>query len=276
MRLWLTLFLSLPLVALLALLAGRSCAGPDRARLNGGGSTFVEPIMKRWSSAFRGLTGVTVDYQGTGSGNGIQQMTEKTIDFGCTDAPMTAEQTAKAEAIGGPVVHVPLVIGSVAVVYNLPGVSELKLTGPVLADIYLGNITVWNDAAIAELNPGVALPDLAIAPVYRAESSGTTNVFKEYLGKVSEEFRRRFPASTAPTWTPGVGSGEKGNGGVANRVKDNAGTVGYVELTYATQNQIPVALLRNRAGRFVAPTPGAVTAAAEAAMGEEPKAEPYT
>jgi phosphate transport system substrate-binding protein len=254
------------------------CGGCSRSpRVNAGGATFVDPIMQRWSGEYKRLRDVEIDYVKSGSGQGVQQMTARTIDFGCTDAPMKKGQLDEAKAKGGEVVHVPLVMGAVAVVYNLPEVqSPLKLTGPVIADIYLGKVAKWDDPAIAGLNPGVALPDRDITPVYRAEASGTSNIFTEYLSKTSPEFKARVGATTDPKWPEGRGTGQKGNDGVAGHVKNNPGTIGYVESLYAKRNGLPTALVRNRAGEFLAPETDAVTAAAAEAMREKPAEEPYS
>jgi phosphate transport system substrate-binding protein len=180
-------FLSLGL--LVPLVVG--CDGKKGERLSGGGSSFVDPILQKWSSEYNKATGVQIDYSKSGSSDGIKQMTEKNLDFGCSDAPMKKNQLDAAREKGGDVIHVPLVMGGVAAVYNVPNVADLKLTGPVIADIYLGKIKKWNDEPIATLNPGAQLPDLAIVPVYRAEGSGTSNIFTEYLSKVHPEFARR-------------------------------------------------------------------------------------
>src|SRR5262245_47946718 len=213
-------------MAIVAVLAGCvGCGGKGdggRERLSGGGATFVDPIMQKWSAEYHRGTGVEIDYSKSGSSDGIKQMTEMNLDFGCSDAPMKKDQVDAAREKGGDVIHVPLIMGGVAVIYNVPNVPDLKLSGPVIADIYLGKVKKWNDEPIAKLNPGVSLPDLAIVPVYRAEGSGTSNIFTEYLSKVHPEFAQRIGASTSPKW-PENGTGQKGADGVANHVKANTG-----------------------------------------------------
>lgn len=269
------LLLPVGLSVALAFVAG--CSGGSAApRISAGGATFVDPIMQKWSGEYKRLKNVEIDYIKSGSGQGVQQMTARTLDFGCTDAPMKKEQVEAARAQGGEVVHVPLTMGAVAVVYNLPeATAPLKLTGQVVADIYHRKVTKWNDPAIAALNPGVPLPDKDIVPVYRAEASGTTNIFSEYLAKSSAAFKAEVGAGTEPKWPKG-GTGQKGNDGIAGFVKNNAGTIGYVEVVYAKKNGLQTAVVRNRKGQFVAPTPEAVTAAAQEAMKEKPTAEPYS
>jgi len=261
------------LLAATALTAG--CDGKKAERLSGGGSSFVDPIMQKWSDEYKKATGVEIDYSKSGSSDGIKKMTEKELDFGATDAPMKKDQVAEAASKGGEVVHVPLVAGGVAVVYNLPGVADLKLSGPVIAQIYLGKITKWNDAQVARLNAGVTLPDSNIVPVYRAEGSGTSNIFTEYLSKVHPEFAQRIGASTSPKW-PEIGTGQKGSDGVANHVKANAGCIGYVEVSYAQKNQIPIAAVQNAKGAFTKPEAAAVTAAADWAVSRQQTTEPYS
>jgi phosphate transport system substrate-binding protein len=264
-------FLSLGL--LVPLVVG--CDGKKGERLSGGGSSFVDPILQKWSSEYNKATGVQIDYSKSGSSDGIKQMTEKNLDFGCSDAPMKKNQLDAAREKGGDVIHVPLVMGGVAAVYNVPNVADLKLTGPVIADIYLGKIKKWNDEPIATLNPGAQLPDLAIVPVYRAEGSGTSNIFTEYLSKVHPEFARRVGASASPKW-PEIGTGQKGSDGVANHVKANAGCIGYVEVSYAKKNDIPVAAVQNGKGQFTRPDAEAVTAAGEWALSQPQTKEPYS
>src|SRR4051812_44586092 len=182
----------------------------DAVRLKGGGSSFIDPIMGKWRQEYQAYHGTEIDYTKSGSADGIKNLIDRAHDFGCSDAPMKKDQLEKAKAAGGDVVHVPMIMGAVAVAYNVPNVPELKLSGPILADIYLGKLTTWNDPAITALNPGVALPDLKITPVYRSDGSGTTNIFTEYLNKVSPEFANNIPASTNPTW-PKIGLGQKGS-----------------------------------------------------------------
>jgi phosphate transport system substrate-binding protein len=265
-----------PLAMLSATGCGRKDGGAGASRLNGGGATFVDPIMQRWSSEYKTAKNVEVDYKKSGSGNGIQQMSGKVLDFGCTDAPMNKEETENAKGEGGEVVHVPVIMGAVAMIYNVPGVpNHLKLSGDVIAKIYLGEITMWNDPAIAGLNAGVNLPATGITPVYRAESSGTTSVFTEYLSKSSESFKAKIGISKNPKW-PKIGTGQNGNDGIAGHVKRNEGCIGYVELYYAKKSELSYASLKNRRGKDVLPDPENVAAAAAAALATPPTVEPYT
>jgi phosphate transport system substrate-binding protein len=262
-------------LAAVALMPG--CSGNRPPRITGGGATFVNPIMQRWSGEYRKAKNVEVDYVSKGSGYGIEQFTAKTIDFGCSDAPMKKDQVASAKAKGGDVIHIPLIMGAVAVVYNVPEFTsgDLKMPGDVLADIFRRSITKWNDGRIAAANPGVALPDKDIVVVARAESSGTTNIFTEYLSKASEAFRQDVGTSTKPKWPQGVTQQEQ-NDGVAGFVKNNPGAIGYVEVLFAKKNQLPTAKIRNRAGEWIGPEAAAVTAAAGEAMKSKPDKEPYS
>ncbi|HEX3147833.1 MAG TPA: phosphate ABC transporter substrate-binding protein PstS [Gemmataceae bacterium] len=269
-----TVFLSVGVASLLAF-GCNSKDGGGTVRLSGGGATFVDPIMQKWSAEYKTAKGVEIDYSKSGSSDGIKKMTEKELDFGCSDAPMKKEQIETAKGKGGDVVHVPVIAGGVAIIYNVPGVADLKLSGPVVAEIYLGWIKKWNDDAIAKLNAGVTLPDLAIVPVYRAEGSGTSNIFTEYLSKVHSEFKTKIGLSTSPKW-PEIGTGQKGSDGVANHVKGNAGCIGYAEVSYAKSNNIAVAAIQNAKGAFAKPDAESVTAAAEWALAQKQGAEPYS
>jgi len=265
--------LALALVALVIVGCGGS--GP---RINAGGATFVEPLMQKWSGEYDRAKHVQIDYVARGSGYGIEQMTKKTIDFGCTDAPMKKEQLEAARAAGGEVIHIPLVVGSVAVVYNVPELSEpLKLTGEILADIYRKDPSVakWNSPRIKELNPGADLPDKEIVVVARAESSGTSNIFSEYLSKSSASFVSEIGASTKPKWPKGVVAQEQ-NDGVAGFVKANSGAIGYVEVLFAHRNNLSTALLKNRAGNSVGPDAEGAVSAANEALKTKPTQEPYS
>lgn len=256
--------------------AGCGRGGSEAARLTAGGATFVNPIMQLWKDKYNTAANVQVDYKATGSGNGIQQMTGKVYDFGCTDAPMNKEETETAKTEGGEVIHVPVIMGAVAMVYNVPGVpNHLVLSGDVVAKIYLGEITAWNDPAIAALNPGVNLPATGLTPVYRAESSGTSSVFTEYLSKSSESFKAKVGISKNPKW-PKIGTGQQGNDGVAGHVKRNEGCIGYVEMYYAKTSELNYATLKNRRGKNVLPDPDNVAAAAAAALTTPATVEPYT
>jgi phosphate transport system substrate-binding protein len=253
---------------------GAGGGGDDSSpvRVSGGGSSFIDPIMQKWKKEY---PTAQIDYTKSGSTDGIQHMIDKSLDFGCSDAPMKKDQLEKARAAGGEVVHVPLIMGAVAIVYHVPEVPALRLNGTVLADIYLGKIIKWNADQVKALNPGVNLPDLPITPVYRAEGSGTTNIFTEYLNKVSPEFADKIPASTSPTW-PKIGLGQKGSDGIASHVKQNAGCIGYVEVSYAKMNNIQTAVVQNSKGTFVGPEAAAVTAAGEWAMTQKQTKAPYS
>ena len=240
---------------------GCNGGGGAKPRLNGAGSTFVYPMMTKWTAEYDNAKGVEVNYQSIGSGGGIQQMTEKTADFGCTDGPLSEAQLKLAQDKGGEVFHIPLVMGAVVPVYNLAEVQEaLTFTGPVLADIYLGKIKKWNDKALQDLNPGVKLPDKEIGVVYRSEGSGTTYVWVEYLAKVSPEWKTKVGVATSVKWP--VGEGAKGSEGVAGRVKENPGSFGYVELTYALANKIAYGKVRNKEGVAISADQKSIQAAA--------------
>ncbi|HLS47848.1 MAG TPA: phosphate ABC transporter substrate-binding protein PstS [Gemmatimonadales bacterium] len=241
---------------------GAGSSGSAPAGLTGAGATFPNPIYTKWFDAYHRQTGVQINYQSIGSGGGIRQFTEGTVDFGATDGPMTDEQIA---ASGKDVLHIPTVLGADVVTYNLPslGQTRLKLDGPLIADIFMGRITRWNDPRIAALNPGVALPDEAILVVHRSDGSGTTFIFTDYLSKVSPEWKTQVGSATSVSWPTGLGG--KGNEGVTQQVKQNRGTIGYVELIYAISNGLPYADVRNAAGNFVEPSLNSVTAAAASA-----------
>lgn len=231
----------------------------DNAQLTGAGATFPAPIYQAWFDDYnRGVAkGVQVNYQPVGSGGGIQQFTAGTVDFGASDAPMSDEEVAKAPDVQ----HIPTVLGGVVLTYNLEGMDKpLKLDGPTIAAIYMGEITRWDDAKIAALNAGVKLPAKGIEVVYRSDSSGTSFVFTDYLAKVSPEFKTKIGAGKAPAF-PG-GQGGQGNAGVTNVVKNTPNAIGYVELNYALTNQLAYADIENKAGKFVTPTVESVSAAA--------------
>jgi phosphate transport system substrate-binding protein len=222
--------------------------------LNGAGATFPAPLYTKWFGEYSKLTGININYQAVGSGAGINQITAGTVDFGASDGIMTDAQVAAAQAAGGPILHIPMTIGPVAITYNLPtlGNTQLKLTGDVLAKIYLKDITNWNSPAIAALNPGVALPDLRIAVVHRADSSGTTYIFTNYLSKINTEWANNIGNATAVNWIGDIGG--TGSAGVAGQVKQIPGAIGYVELTYVLQNNMVYALLQNSSGNYIAPS----------------------
>lgn len=240
--------------------------------LTGAGATFPQPIYNKWFSDYATSTGVKINYQSIGSGGGIRQLSEGTVDFGATDSPMKDDEIAKAK--GGPVMHFPTVLGAVVVTYNVPGVTQpLKLTGDAIADIFLGRITKWNDPRIATLNPGVNLPSADILAVYRSDGSGTTFIFSDYLATISPTWAKAPGRGKELKWPVGIGA--KGNEGVAGQIKQTPNSIGYVELTYAKQNRLGYASVRNADGQFVAPSVESVTAAAEAAMAKLPANTDY-
>jgi phosphate transport system substrate-binding protein len=242
------------------------------ADLTGAGATFPFPLYSRWVSEYAAATGVKINYQQIGSGGGIKQLQEETVDFGASDAPMSDSDIARAK--GGAVIHIPTVVGVVAIAYNLPQVSQpLKLSGPVVADIFLGKITKWNDSRIASLNSGVTLPNADVLVVHRSEGSGTTYIFSDYLSSVSAAWKSSPGKGKEVSWP--VGIGERGNDGVAGRIKQTPGSIGYVELAYVKQNRLTAALLQNASGQFVAPSADAATAAADAAIAMLPANTDY-
>jgi len=269
------------LTAILLVLAGCNRGGgpqPEKLRLNAGGSTFVYPLMSKWASVYEKEKGVQVNYQSIGSGGGIQKMTAKEFDFGCTDAPLNPEQTKKAQATGGEVVHVPLAMGAVAIIYNLEGLGEqLRLSGPVLADIYLRKVTKWNDPQIVALNPKLKekLPDKNIVVVHRSDGSGTTFIFADYLAKVSKEWDKKVGVSTSLNWEADT-IGAKGSEGIAGQVHLNPGAIGYVEMAYAIKDKIAFGAVQNEAGDFISPSPESVTAAAKNALSTIPESLCYS
>lgn len=258
--------------ALVVLLTSFACGGGsggpnDTVSLQGAGATFPNPLYQKWLSEYGKLhANVRIDYQSIGSGGGIKQLKEQTVDFGASDAPMKDEDLKSAP---GEILHIPTVLGAVIATYNLAGLNQpLRFSADVLADIYLGKITKWNDARISADNPGVTLPANDITVVYRSDGSGTSAVFTDYLSKVSPEWKEKVGTGTSPRWP--VGLGAKGNEGVTGQVKNTPNTIGYVELAYAVQNKLPVAHIKNAGGAFVEPTIESVTAAASASAGSTP------
>ncbi len=244
-----------------SLIAGLVFAGSAQAAdITGAGATFPYPIYAKWADAYKKATGVGMNYQSIGSGGGIKQITAKTVDFGASDAPMKGEDLEK-----NGLVQFPAIMGGVVPVYNLKTVKsgELRLSGALLADIYLGKVKNWNDPAIAKLNPGVALPAQAISTVNRSDGSGTTFLFTNYLSKVSPDWKSAVGEGTAVKWPAGVGG--KGNEGVANYVARIDGSIGYVEYAYAKQNKLSHAQMINRDGQAVAPSDDSFKAAAAGA-----------
>lgn len=243
------------LIAAGALLGAGSL--PAQTLINGAGSSFDYPAFTTWFQAYQSVdTSARFNYNPIGSGGGIRQLVSQTVDFGATDAPMSDEALAAAPA---KIIHIPIVAGAAAITYNLPGSPKLRFDGPTLAQIYLGTISNWNDPKIAALNPGANLPDLAIAVVHRADGSGTTYMFTDYLSKVSPEWASKVGKSTAVKWPTGLGG--KGSAGVSGQVKQLPGAIGYVELAYAQQNDLPVADLKSAAGDYVTPSPESVSKA---------------
>jgi phosphate transport system substrate-binding protein len=252
--------------------APNDAAAPPSAggkiRVTGAGATFPNPIYSKWVSEYGKLhPNVEINYQPIGSGGGIRQMSSQTVFFGASDAPMTDEQLAQAP---GKILHFPTVLGAVVPVYNVAGEpASLKFTGPILAEIFLGKITKWNDSGIAKINPGVKLPSADITVVHRSDGSGTSFIFTDYLGKVSPEWKQKVGVNASVNWPVGVGG--KGNEGVAGLVKQSPNSIGYVELVYALQNKIAYGSVQNQAGESVAATTDSVTAAAAAAAANMPK-----
>jgi len=238
-----------------------TCASAQTA-LNGAGATFPYPMYSKWFSEYnKKHPGVQINYQSIGSGGGIRQVIAGTVDFGATDGPMTDEQLGKAKT---KILHIPSVLGAVVPAYNIPGVNaELKFTGEVLANIFLGKISTWNDPAIAKLNPGVNLPSQPIVVVHRSDGSGTTFIFTDYLSKVSPEWKSAVGKGTSVSWKTGMGG--KGNEGVAGYIRNIKGSIGYVELIYALQNKIAYGSVQNAAGNFVKASLESTTAAAASA-----------
>jgi len=231
--------------------------------INGAGATFPAPLYTKWFDVYYKDTGIEINYQPIGSGGGINQITERTVDFGASDGIMTDVQQTKAEEANGSILHIPMTSGAVAVIYNISGISsgKLNLTGDVLADIYLKKITKWNDYRIADINPDITLPDTDIAVVHRSDGSGTTYIFTNYLSKISTDWAIDVGNATSVDW-PGDIGGEK-NAGVAGQVQQLPNSIGYVELAYALQNNIAFANLENEAGNFISPSLETTTRAAE-------------
>jgi phosphate transport system substrate-binding protein len=243
---------------LLALAAGSAALAADKLLITGAGATFPFPIYSKWFSDYNKMhPNVQINYQSIGSGGGIKQITEKTVEFGASDAPMTDEEMAKAQGIQ----HIPTVLGAVVIVYNLPGVHEpLKFAPETIASIFLGKTTKWNDPVIARDNPGLKLPETPISVMHRSDGSGTTSVWTDYLSKVSPEWKAGPGTGKSVDWP--VGLGGKGNEGVTGLVKQNEGGIGYVELAYANQNKLTPAIIKNRDGNWVKATLETVSEAA--------------
>ena len=238
----------LAVLVLAVAIPGRAAPADAQMLMNGAGATFPYPIYSKWFSEYNKLhPEVQINYQSIGSGGGIRQLTNQTVFFGASDGPMTNEQLAAAP---GKVLHFPSVLGGVVPVYNIPGVgAELRFSGTTLADIYLGKITKWNDAAVAAINPGVPLPDAAISVVHRADGSGTSFIFTNYLSKVNAEWKAKVGEGTAVNWPTGAGG--KGNEGVAAFVGRLPNSIGYLEYAYVKQNKMTYTQLKNKDGKFV-------------------------
>lgn len=256
-------FLAVALLVGLAATAGAQ-------NLTGAGATFPNPIYSRWFSEYAAAhPSVHINYQSVGSGAGIRQVTQGTVDFGASDGPMNDQQIADAKAKGVNLLHIPTVLGAVVPVYNIPGIDkDLNFSPDVIADIYLGHITRWSDARIAKDNPGVSFPDHQILPVYRSDGSGTTYIFTDFLSKVSVDFQSKIGKGTSVSWP--VGYGAKGNEGVAGLVHQSPFSFGYVELIYAVQNKMDYGQVKNASGKFVKASTDGVTAAAAAASKNMP------
>lgn len=253
-------------IAISALLAV-SAAGFGETLINGAGATFPNPIYQKWFSEYNKLhPDVKINYQSLGSGAGIKQVTEGTVDFGATDGPMTDAQLKEFESKrGGMALHFPTVLGAVVLTYNVPGVqTELKLTPELVSNIFLGRVTKWNDPELAKVNPGVKLPANDIVVVHRSDGSGTTYCFTDYLSKISNEWKTKVGTGASPNWPTGLGG--KGNDGVTGQIKNMPNSIGYVELVYAEQNKLPYATLKNSSGAFIKPSMASVTAAAAGAV----------
>jgi phosphate transport system substrate-binding protein len=261
--------LTLGLAATAMTAAGVNAQSVD---LTGAGATFPYPIYSKWFAEYATKTGVKINYQSIGSGGGIKQLSEQTVDFGASDAPMSDTELGKAK--GGAVLHFPTVLGAVVVTYNIPGVNRtLNLTGDVVADLFLGKITKWNDARIRATNPGVALPNIDVLVVHRSDGSGTSYIFTDYLTSASPAWAAGPGKGKEVKWP--VGLGGKGNEGVTGQIKQTPGTVGYVEVAYALQNKLQFAAIRNADGKFVSPTLQAITDAAAGAAKKLGKGTDY-
>ena len=239
----------------------------DDNTILGAGSTFVNPLFSKQFSEYNKKTGVQVNYQSIGSGGGILQLTNKTVDFGDSDAPLNDEQTTK---LGAPVIHIPMCSGAVVITYNLPGLNaNLNFTPDVIADIFLGKITSWNDTRITSINKGVNIPSIPILIVHRSDGSGTTNIFTNYLSKVSPDWKAKVGSGGSVNWPTGLGG--KGSEGVAGLVKQTPGGICYVELAYAIQNKMPNGIIKNKAGNFITPNIASTSAAGKISLPQDAK-----
>lgn len=240
-------------------------------QLNGAGATFPYVLYSKWFDVYKKKTGIQFNYQSIGSGGGIKQITDGTVDFGASDGPMTDEQLALArQKRGTDILHIPTTLGAVVIAYNLSLPKPLQLTPDVLADIFLGVIKRWDDRRIAAINPGISLPSKPIVVVHRSDGSGTTAIFTDYLCKISNYWKQRYGQGTSVSWPKGT-LGAKSNEGVAGQIKQTSGSIGYVELAYAEQNNLPYAAIKNYAGEFILPSLSEVTRAAESMLGTIPE-----
>ena len=257
-------------ITLLVSLAAISVAGvkaQDDKTVLGAGSTFVYPLFSKMFSEYNKKTGIQVNYQSIGSGGGILQLTNKTVDFGASDGPLNDEQTTK---LGVPALHIPMASGAVVITYNLPGgTNNITLTPDIIADIFLGRITKWDDKRITSINKGAIIPAFPIVVAHRSDGSGTTNIFTNYLSKVSADWKAKVGSGGAVNWPTGLGG--KGNEGVAGMVKQTPGAVGYVELIYALQNKMEYAKVKNKSGKVILPSLESVSAASKITLPDDAK-----
>ena len=252
--------------------ASSTASSSGSVDLTGAGATFPYPIYSKWFADYARQTGVRINYQSIGSGGGIRQLSEQTVDFGASDSPMSDDEMSKAK--GGPILHIPTVLGAVVITYNVPGLSSpLKLTSTAISDIFSGKITKWSDTRITSLNAGVTLPGTDILVVHRSDGSGTTYIFTDYLSKAIAAWNSGVGKGKEVKWP--VGLGAKGNEGVAGQVKQTPGAIGYVELAYAKQNNLPTASIQNKSGHWVLPSVDGVTAAAAGAAATLPANTDY-
>ncbi len=247
-----------------------SGSSDGNVKLLGSGATFPKPIYEKWVNEYqRTNPTILIDYQAKGSGGGQKDILAQIVDFGASDDPMSDEDIQNAP---GKLMHIPTVLGAVVITYNLDGLDKpLNLTSEIIAGVYMGEIKKWNDPKIKAENPEANLPDVEIVPVYRADSSGTTAVFTDYLSKTNQKFKESVTSSKQPNWIKGVGMGAKGNDGVLGQVKQTPNTLGYVEVAFAMENNLPSALIKNKAGKYVEPKIENVTAAAAASAGNMPE-----
>lgn len=248
----------LALTVILASCGGKKATDGENISLSGAGATFPQPFYDVAFKDYQDSTRIQVAYGGIGSGGGIRSLKDRIVDFGATDAFLSEKEM---EAMPAPIVHIPTCLGAVVMAYNLPGVEGLKLTGEIVADMYLGKITKWNDARLVAINPDLTLPDQTVNPVYRSDGSGTTFVFSDYLTKVSPEFNGKVGRDKALKWPAGIAA--KGNPGVAGTIRQTSGSIGYVGSEYAFAQNLPVALLQNKAGKYVTPGTASISAAAD-------------